>query len=224
MSGIVVYKACFRPEGDTDYDRLYPPACGPSAARWVVFMDVPVPTMRDGWEILPAPLWWPDNRRRARMHKCLSHILFPDAEWTLWLDGTLTPRTTPEELIRIHAKPGVDFYAFDRRARRCAYQEGSRMALKGRDDPAVIGQQMRRMEKAGFPAGAGLCATTAVLRRQTGQEIERLNEAWWQEIKNWSNRDQVSINFCLWRIGMKWGKLRGRWNQSEDFDWRPHYH
>ena len=220
---IICYRAVFRPEGDTDYDKLYPPENPDPDTTFAAFTNNEDDwwTTREGWRMYPAALIYKgDLRLQARMHKCLPHSMFPDADWTLWVDGSLTPKTPPSELVERHK--GFDITTFDRIARDCAYDEGILMANKKRDDPDKILEQCSRYLAEGYPAHNGLCATTAVLRKNTPQ-MREFGQRWWEEIANGCNRDQVSINYVLWKMGIPWGKFRGRWNNSPDFTWRPHY-
>jgi len=216
---ITVFQAVFRPEGDERYDPVRP-VSGEPRVRYVRFSNRLPAGPHLGWEIRPPAFQHPDPRRQARQHKCLAHALFPDSEFTLWLDGSLTPLVSPEQMISLLG--ANDIAAFDRRKRRCAYAEAAEMARKRRDDPRLIHRQARRYHREGYPPDHGLCATTAVLRR-TCPQIEGFNELWWSEIARGCNRDQVSVNYCLWRLGLKWSALPGRWNRSPWFDWRPHY-
>ena len=56
----------------------------------------------DGWQIREPqfPGDERDPRRCARQHKALSHSLFPDADVTIWVDGTMTPLVSPAGLVR----------------------------------------------------------------------------------------------------------------------------
>lgn len=225
MSGtagkLVVYKAVFRPPGDDAYDRLYPPECPPEdGVAYVIFRDVPEPYVEHGWHVLPARFDHVDRRLRARHHKCCPHLLFPDAAATLWLDGSLTPKVPPSQVLERHGRHHVA--TFDRVKRDCLYDEGVAMARKRRDEPALIHAQLARYRREGYPAHNGLCATTAVLRRNTS-EAARFGDLWWEEIARGCNRDQVSANYVLWKLGMDWGRLQGQWNHSPLFTWRPHY-
>lgn len=217
---IVVYKAVFRPPEDTIYDRLYPVECHAPDVRFVIFRDVPEPTMEAGWEVLPQQFHDHDRRRRARHHKCCPHELF-DAEYTLWLDGSFTPKAHPADLLPHLGRDLVA--ALPHVARCCAYAEGQRMAEKGRDEPSIIHAQMRRMRADGFPERQGLHATGALLRANH-ERVHRFNELWWEEITRGSNRDQVSFNYCLWKLKLPIVSLPGRWKKNPFLTWRPHYH
>jgi hypothetical protein len=217
---MVVYKAVFRAAGDDCYDRLYPPECSADTVQLVMFRDVPAETTEAGWRVLPQRFHDPNRRRRARHHKCMPHELFPDADYTFWIDGSFTPRIDPTKAIRYLGRNHVA--ALDHRVRDCAYAEGMRMAQKRRDKPQIIRAQLQRMRHRGYPLHNGLCATGALLR-DNSEAVASLGNLWWREIVGGSNRDQISFNYCLWRLKLKWSSLPGRWKDNPLLRWRPHY-
>lgn len=218
---IVVYKAVFRPPGDEAYDRLHPPECPPHPdVRYVLFRDVTVPAVDQGWEVRAAEFNDANNRLRARHHKCRPDLLFPDADWTLWLDGNITPRVCPVEIVRRFG--ALPIAAIPHGGRDCAYEEATAMARKWRDNPSVIADQVMRYRKAGFPRKQGLAATGALLRANRPL-LHEVNADWWHEIERGSNRDQISFNYVLWRHGLEWTRLPGGWRDGgELFHRRPH--
>jgi hypothetical protein len=173
-----------------------------------------------GWDIRP-PVWaHPTNQRRtARYHKTLSHQLFPDAEIVIWVDGCLTPSSGPEQLVR--ALKDNDLATFKHCERSCVYQELRACLRLKKDKPDLMRTQVERYRKEGYPPNNGLAETTCVVRRQTDQ-IKLLNEAWWAEITRGSQRDQLSLDYLCWKLGVQYSHLKGTRPKSPYFRWRPH--
>lgn len=183
------------------------PVLHPGAARWVAFTDTADEYIRpqpdaDGWEIwpVPKPTNPADPRRMARRYKVLCHRWFADADAWLWLDGAVQLQVEPETVIDTFLAT-ADIGGFRHPGRNCAYAEAARCIVKGKDAPGVLQGQANAMKAAGFPEGWGMVETGLLARRNT-EAVRALNEAWWLEIERWSVRDQVSLPFACWGLGV----------------------
>jgi len=220
---IVVYTAIF---GNIDkLWSVYPLAAG--KADWVAFSDQPLrevglwtddnpPQVRQStglmgalptWEIRRVPqLAGP--RKTARHYKALPHRYLTPADVWIWVDGNVRPMLTPEEMVREYL--GSDDLAIFRHPERdCLYEEATFCAEKGKDDPKVLRQQARLYEAEGMPHHWGLPETRCVIRRNT-DKIKTLGDLWWHELLEHSVRDQVSLPYCCWKLGLRWREIPGR--------------
>jgi len=197
MSGTVVYTAIFGPMVAKDH--LYLPTVSPGT-RCVAFMDVKTPQRLSGWEILPSVFSHVNAQRKARQHKLLSHVVFPSADYTLWVDGNFTPLCDPEQLVQRYLT-STDIAVFKHRQRSCVYEELSACLRLKKDDPVVMQRQIFGYKQEGYPANNGLAETCALIRRHSDQ-VRVFNELWWHELSNNSVRDQLSFDYCVWRQGM----------------------
>lgn len=212
----VVYTAIFGGIRDS----LHPPRARDPDTIYQAYVDTDRTVVQHGWTCRP-PVWSHKNARlRARRHKTLSHELYPEVEYTLWVDGCLTPLTPLSQLVDRYLQDH-DICVFKHMQRRCVYQELEACIQLKKDHPHIMRQQVNRYRALGYPHHNGLAETTAVLRRHT-PEIIRFNEAWWQQIKNGSVRDQLSIDFLCWQMGITYNVFAGTRTQSPHFTWRAH--
>lgn len=203
-------------------DQLRPAINQPSGLRMVAFVDNirPGETHREGWE-LREPNWPQKNRRRqARQHKCLPHLLFPEATHSLWIDGCYQPTQNVLTLVD-HFLGENDLCTFEHCERNCIYQEVEACIRGKKDDPAVMRAQVARYREEQYPYNNGLAETTAVLRRHT-PIMQQLNEMWWHEISTGSQRDQLSLDYVCWRLHVKYAQFEGYRPNNPHFKWRPH--
>lgn len=63
-----------------------------------------------------------DARRSARMYKILSHALFPDADITVWVDGSISVTSSLWPLLEEFSEKGWDLATFQHPERNCIYQ------------------------------------------------------------------------------------------------------
>lgn len=147
-----------------------------------------------------AHKWW----------KTHPDLACPDAEVTLWVDGSMT--VLDSYVDRCMAALGDDDWVLVKHPwRTCALDEARYSAtLTWRYDAEALTRQHDHY--AGFhPAGWGLFASGASVRRHTPAVLE-LGRQWWTECLNWSHQDQVSLPVLLrlaadsirWNMNMPW--------------------
>jgi hypothetical protein len=200
---IVVYTAISQ-----GYDVLKPAwPLWKARADFVAFLDAPQPA--PGWEIRPLHQEFKDPCRNAKIHKLLPHLYFPDADYSLWIDGSIETKSTlpigrwADEYLREH-----DLALFKHPSRNCVYEEAM-ACLKGRsDDTAIIERQMQKYCDEGYPFDNGSAECTVLFRRHT-KKTAKFNEAWWTEIKAHSRRDQLSFAYAAHKLGFKYTYLPG---------------
>jgi hypothetical protein len=188
---IVVYTTVF---GYTD--PLHEPAVR-GDARFVCFTDQPLQSKN--WEIVRVdPAKKPT--RLARAYKAEPKKLFPDADWWLWMDANFTLQVPPEVLL--HHGEWVTFRHADRKRITDEAAEIVRLHKAKRE---AISAQLKAYHKAGFDTDANpmteLSCNGVMLRRNTEQN-EKLCRAWAEELSVFSLRDQMSLDYCAWRLGV----------------------
>jgi hypothetical protein len=142
----------------------------------------------------------------ARCLKCLSHRWLPDADVSIWVDGCLEMLVEPERFLEWLGD--ADVGAMTHPSRDCAYAEGLRCVVKGKAPKDVIHKQLQAYRDEGFPEHFGLVETGLLVRRHT-QAVMDLNELWWEQILRYSRRDQVSLPYASWKLGVSINRVRG---------------
>lgn len=173
-------------------------------ARAVCFTDNPKLKSKV-WEIIQIPNLFKDIRRDSRMVKMLPHIFFPDAEYSLYLDGNIINKVPLKRLIDEWLNE-TDIAMFTHNTRDCLFDEAKECILLGLDDKQVI--EAHTMRYKGFPKHKGLYQGGTILRRHT-PKIKRFNEMWWAEYCTGCKRDQVSMPYCLEKEGIPVNAIQG---------------
>jgi hypothetical protein len=137
--------------------------------------------------------------------KILNHKYFPNQE-TMWIDGNVTLLKLPKtsHLATFKAK---DY--------QCAYIE-ARRCRGGKDTPEHIDAQVAVMKADDYPKNNGLSACSVIIR--DGKGLEDFEKLWWKQLKR-TRRDQVSFNYCLWKLGIKQTHLEGTIYKNEYLIW-----
>jgi len=211
---IVVYTAI-----TGEIDTLRQPIVHNPNLEYVCFSDTAIEAP-GVWKVAPADTRISQSRRRARRHKLMPHEYFPDAEYSIWLDGTFSMAIDPVEAIQRWLVDS-DIALIRHPQRDCIYLEAQACKQSGKDDPTTIDEQMRRYREAGYPAHNGMVASGVLLRRHTPL-IERLNEAWWAELAANSLRDQLSFNYVADRLGVAYSTIPGGYWDNPWFVYSKH--
>lgn len=162
------------------------------------------------------------RRRIARWHKLNSHLLFPEAEITVWVDGSqqFKPIKLYEQLIGPYMQ-GSALATFKHPVRTCVYQEAQACRLLKKDNEKLINRQMDNYRKMGYPAFAGMVETACVVRKNK-PGITAFNKLWWKELSENSLRDQLSFNYCASVTGLLYNTIPGHRVKSPFFTFTQH--
>jgi len=213
---LIVYTALF---GDIDYLWSALPGC--SDVQHIAFVDE-LKVERGAWSGNPPrmsqkaeagePTWeqrivdpkW-GSRRTARRCKILSHHYLQDADAWIWVDANVRARIHPLLLMEKYTEELIGQRHW---RRKCLYEEAEACVQLEKDSPEMLRAQVERYRQDGMPEKWGLCQTQVLIRRNTAA-IQRLNRMWWNEIKRGSCRDQVSLPWVCWKLGMRWDNILG---------------
>jgi GT2 family glycosyltransferase len=175
------------------------------------------------WTPKPIHNEFKDPCRNAKIHKILSHKYFPEAEYSLWIDGSVHVKFpfSMKRLIEIYLSE-FDIALFKHSERRCLYQELKVCSDRKLDNIDVMKKQVEKYKNDGYPADAGLSECTILLRRHT-PKIEAFNEAWWEEIKSGSKRDQLSFDYVVRKHDLKVNYFAGHL-RAENYLFKRDFH
>ena len=189
----------------------------PAGWRCICFTDGPT---YEGWEHLPTCSDHDDPVRNAKIHKILAHKFFPNAEYSLWMDGNFEIACDVNRVIRRYLS-GADIAVHAHRERTCIYEEARVCIEQEKDSPDTIRRQVNRYWHEGYPPNAGLAELGIILRRHT-RTSGRLNECWWAEISRGSRRDQLSFNYVTHKLQVPYRPFRSHIVNGPLFKCVPH--
>ena len=172
----------------------------------ICFTDV-LAFRADGWDVRYMPMA-DTSRRAARRLKLLPHHFLHEFDWWVWHDASLQLTTSAAALACQCLESGRELATFRHPERDCVYREAEAVNWYHLDDPRVVESQVNRYRQIGFPSRFGLLETALLVRRNV-PAVRELNEAWFEELSQGSERDQLSLMPCLWQSGLKWHELEG---------------
>jgi len=170
--------------------------------EYIYYTDTPVES--ETWDVVIIDVKKKVARKTARWFKTHSHLLFPFAEITIWMDARLGFASPLKSYIKELKRNDICFTQHPNR--NCIYDEAMICSRQGFDDKEVIKDQVNKYREEEYPVDNGLVETGVTIRRNN-LKTALFNERWWYEIDTYSIRDQISCNYCLWKEGMKYSMM-----------------
>lgn len=152
------------------------------------------------WMIKPLQFKSLDNVRNARWHKTHPHKLLPEYEYSIWLDGNINV-TGP--LLFKNAQKCIEEHRIisvpEHPKRKCIYDEAITVKALRKDLPEVIDAEIEELKRLEFPPNMGLNETNILFRFHNEKKCIRIMKDWFDFIRRFSRRDQLSFNYALWK-------------------------
>lgn len=183
-----------------DYDNLREPSYVDPYCDYICYTDN-YNLKSKIWEIRPLPDWNGDFNRSAKQVKILPHKFLPEYQWSIWVDGAFEIQGNLRALLNTYALNSY-FLSFMHYRRNSVYKEAEILAKAGFDDKNLIAKQIIKYKAEGYPDCNELIAGGVLFRKHQEDAVFRLMEAWWNEIEEYSRRDQISFNYCAWKKRM----------------------
>lgn len=152
------------------------------------------------WQLRPLVYTKLDPVRNQRWHKLHAHSLFPEYEYSLWIDSNidiLTPAVFDDVYTAIENKQQISIAPHPERD--CLYDEMQACIDHKKDTLENMHSQIENYKTAGFPSHYGLFETNIMFRSHNSSKIMKVMNDWWRWIKNYSKRDQLSLTYVLWK-------------------------
>jgi lipopolysaccharide biosynthesis protein/lipopolysaccharide biosynthesis glycosyltransferase len=186
-----------------DYDVLMQPYFIADEWDYVCFTDDrKLLAMRnDGvWEIRALTTPHPNPVRANRWHKMHPHVLFPNYEESIYVDGNINiisnyifdqvERSANEILLPQHF------------IRHCMYQEIDTLLNRkatSEEDKVLLLACRDFLKQEGFPENLGLSENNLIYRRHHSMRVIDMMRDWWSMYDKYSSRDQASLAYAFWK-------------------------
>ena len=157
-----------------------------------VFLTVPTPTG--------------DPKRAVCRFKILTHHLPHYHNISVWIDASFKLKQPIDKLVQDFAESSDQIRMFPHPRRNCTYQEAQACLAGKLDDPDIITRQMAQYIEEGLPVGYGMVAAGLIFRKNT-MAVNAFNMLWANAYEKGSRRDQLSVMYAAWKLGMKIGHL-----------------
>lgn len=197
---IVIYSAIIGA-----YDQLTLPLLLDGEIDYVLFTDQKI----DGQgvvEIRSLPFKKRDAARQVRYIKLHPHTLFPDHDLAIWVDANIRILGDIQPLITAFKSSKKPVGLVPHSKRRSLYEEAAACLALGKGEPDLIRKQVAHYQKLGFEHN-DLATGGIIFYDLNSSKLESWLNDWWQEILDFSARDQLSINYTMAKNKVEWFRL-----------------
>ena len=182
------------------YDTIVEPKVISEGFDYICFTDN-LKMSSNVWEIKPLPKETEDlsQIKKQRYIKINAHKVLKDYDISIWVDGCVSLIGNLNEILNDVLDNDISVYVPKHPTRKCLYEEAKVVLKMQKDIEANVNPQIKKYKEEGFPNNYGLLQSNILIRRHNNADCVRLMEAWFNELKDNSHRDQLSFNYVLWK-------------------------
>lgn len=182
------------------YDFVNEPEVISKDVDYVMFTDELPEEYSGAWEMKvldnPEKLSAPMLARWCKMHP---FTLFPEYDWSIWVDGALSVKGDVKEYIDVYARES-GMVCFPHHRARDIREEAQGIIAHGKADENELGRQISRYEQEGYVGKGYIIESGVLLRSHHDEKLKQVMEDWWKEMCTYEhNRDQMSFDYACWK-------------------------
>lgn len=179
-----------------DYDQLKDPDFIDNNCDYICFTDNP-DLESDVWSIKLMDDSLLDDNRKAKQYKVFPNKYLPDYDYSLWIDGTFKIIGSIREYIYKYINSPMLLVVHPERD--CIFDEAESSIQFPRYSKYLIYKQVDYYRAQGMPKNYGLPSLGVIFRKHNNSKVMNLMNQWWEEIINFSNQDQLSLTYLMWK-------------------------
>jgi hypothetical protein len=202
--------------------------------KYVCFADSLKPGMFKNWEVLPIKNGISDFPNIINRHyKILPFSLFPNEDYSLYIDGNILLKDSPVKLLDNFKNSGASIACFKHPDRKFLADELAACIAQNKLQGSEITAAknfLQQIEEEGFTSPRELVAGYIILRKHEDLNLVQAMRSWLQIVENKIKRDQISLVYSLWREDVAiaylddWvipNKFFTRLHHGKYFSWLP---
>ncbi|KAF9609401.1 hypothetical protein IFM89_015742 [Coptis chinensis] len=162
------------------------------------------------WRIVVVKdLPFTDQRLNGKIPKMLSHRLFPQARYSIWVDSKSQFRRDPLGVLEaLLWRTNSELAISEHGARSSVYDEGKAVVKKHKATPEEVEVQLSQYRRDGHPDekrfnGKKALSEASVIVRDHTPLTNLFMCLWFNEVVRFTSRDQLSFPFVLRRLKFK---------------------
>lgn len=175
------------------YDDLKEPTIVTPGWEYICFTDQHIESKT--WKIIHRPMLPEGAQRTARFYKIMFHRHI-ETEESIWIDASFLINVNLNEWWKRFHKP---FTCIGHPVRNCFYKEADICIIRKADSEYLLKKQKNVYRSIGVPEQGGLIAS-GILLRFMNQEVISFCDLWYQQILNFSARDQLGFCLAAWQL------------------------
>ena len=159
----------------------------------------------------------------ARKTKILGHPIVNDNyDIALWMDGAVSFNTKIKDFIDHFMKNDDVFVAFRHGERNSIKEECEACVRFCKEDKNKVKNILDFYKKEGYPDNNGLIESTVFIKRVKDKKVNETMNLWFDMVKNFTKRDQLSFNYCIYKTDLKVKWINEKVFDNKWFTWHNH--
>ena len=183
-----------------EYDLLVNYHCISDDYDYVCFTDNPALLRLKTygvWQLQPLVFSELDNSRNSRWHKMHPYELFPQYEESVWIDSNINILT--DYIFNLIKNTKEDFILPKHFYHDCIYDELKFIVQCKKDSADHMKALYDLYTEQDLPHHLGAPETNLLYRKHHNEKIIKMMRMWWDMIVRYSNRDQASFMYVMWK-------------------------
>lgn len=136
----------------------------------------------------------------ARFFKTHPHLFFENYEKSIWIDGNINVLGEANDFIKLLNNDNFILVPIHP-TRNNIYEELKACRSLGKETSENLNKVNRFLINENFPSDTKLVQTGIILRNHNDKKCIFFMNKWWDMIKDYSKRDQLSFNYVFWKYG-----------------------
>lgn len=159
---------------------------------------------RKGWERhqYASPPRLKSGHDINRYHKFFSHLLFPQARFSVYLDGNVAYNGHVMDLVSCVREAGAALGVFTHPEGRTLREEVRACEALGKFDSFDRGRLERQLQhylSEGMDLDEPIGANYLIVRDHSHPGLPLAMSLWWSQIFEFTKRDQLALPYVLWK-------------------------
>ena len=144
-----------------------------------------------------------NNILKNRYLKMHPYELFKDYDYSIYIDGNVQVMSDLTEMTyAVDKKIGIAMHKHQ--FRDCIYDEIEVCKIKNKGNYKEMKRQVKKYSQEGFPKKFGMLEATIIITDLKNEEAKKFLNDWWNEfISTKSLRDQISLQYVVWKNNLK---------------------
>lgn len=144
----------------------------------------------------------------SRKPKIQPHLFFAEYDWVMYVDNRAQLKCDPNGIVsdideQHKGNAPAGRYLFEHPNRDCAWRELRVCFEKKMVSKEQLEHLRALFREQGFPRRQGLFVNTMMVQKMGCEHTDKLNNAWWDLFLTHCPRDQVTLGYVVWRLGIE---------------------
>ena len=135
--------------------------------------------------------------KKQRFIKINPHLFLSEYDISIWIDGNMSIIGDINELLKTHDESFMT--TLQHPYTNCIYVEAKKCSNTKDSAFKIFKQVFMRYFLEKYPKDNGLIESRIIIRNHNDENCKKLMSDWWNEVRDYSHRDQLSFNYVLWK-------------------------